>query len=1145
MSDEAKTPHLGELLRSALGFSQALSRFTARSLGEVLGGATSALGATRPGGAPPTGVAPPAPGASQPMPIGEAPSTPPLPSRPPPRPQPPAGPIDNGKLDTSSFVVLGEGLAAGIGDFTLSARFQRWSFPAQVAVQMSARLEPVLLQPPGLGNIAGFQPLPVQLPTDLQDTVFEPEAPADPTNLAVPGYRLADALRLRPQPPLVQADARQTGCNLILAGHAMTSGAEEAAFATQVELARRRNPTLALVALGHYEVLEAAVSGDLRLLPGPRGFADEYRRLLRQLAPRGDDGAQVVVVGLFDPADTACISTVEAAARTVKASPSLLREAYGLDADDWITTRGLFEIGYQLMARRIEPLPEGCVLDGTTVRRIGERVREIDGELRSLAAASGAVFCDLHALFRRLRSSGVSCGGRQLTADYLGGIFTLNGYYPGWTGQALIANEVLEALNQRYGARFPPIDLTAVAAVDPVAAYQPAGGPDYPDFASFQNLQHTPPSASGPTSPPRAASARAEEPQPSQRSSERQRRVPERDRRGRGGWAPLVKPPPLAKPLVLPPGREQVLPLNKARSYFGDALRAVDCESPAQAFWGSCGDLYFGGLAMTDSHLSGELRIRFSEPQGNLVRFELSIVDRLVGDDALLAAPQLFRLPNLQGQVTTDGGPVSGGTLDLTTGIAQGPPPAGDLACAFGFLNTAILALLQVNPGFPTAPIAFPGQYGSTWARFSQREDGKLDFEFFGTTFVPLAQVLPGPARFPLPFAGPSPTSPPASIFSRGCALHPHIYLSTVASDDEELGAAPEIPTNTVREYTLVTHNTSFGDEFNLTGDYLGGGGTGRSQLQGRLHVQFGPRAGNTVPIYTSAMVGGGYFAPLPPTPITQLFPGRIPPGPLGFDEFLRFPLASYFLSDVSLLSDPFDLSVAAVDTRSGRILGEQLHRAFISQDVFFALIRIEPRIPAGSFYFRGPALFSAGAQGEPVYRFLGAVDLPYEEGWLFPQPNLAEGFPAGPDSSLDPFFWVQAADWDPQTARAGKRGQASDVLASNGERFSYRYSFPGAEGRGRPTFEYHNASQEGSFRLRTLTWLRLGSTPRDRAGGGFDTVTFSGVGTWSKNGVDSLQRATVQITQAPTFSYVGIQIGGGRVSNVNTKPVRLQEVHP
>ena len=53
--------------------------------------------------------------------------------------------------------------------------------------------------------------------------------------------------------------------------------------------------------------------------------------------------------------------------------------------------------------------------------------------------------------------------------------------------------------------------------------------------------------------------------------------------------------------------------------------------------------------------------------------------------------------------------------------------------------------------------MTFPGQYGSTWAKFEQRADGKLDFSFSGTTFMPLGAGFGGDQlRFPLPFAGPA-----------------------------------------------------------------------------------------------------------------------------------------------------------------------------------------------------------------------------------------------------------------------------------------------------------------------------------------------------------------------------------------------------
>src|SRR5436189_4283335 len=40
------------------------------------------------------------------------------------------------RLDTTSFVVMGEGLAAGMADFGLAATVQQYSFPSQVALQM-------------------------------------------------------------------------------------------------------------------------------------------------------------------------------------------------------------------------------------------------------------------------------------------------------------------------------------------------------------------------------------------------------------------------------------------------------------------------------------------------------------------------------------------------------------------------------------------------------------------------------------------------------------------------------------------------------------------------------------------------------------------------------------------------------------------------------------------------------------------------------------------------------------------------------------------------------------------------------------------------------------------------------------------------
>src|SRR5215475_3036690 len=85
---------------------------------------------------------------------------------------------------------------------------------------------------------------------------------------------------------------------------------------------------------------------------------------------------------------------------------------------------------------------------------------------------------------------------------------------------------------------------------------------------------------------------------------------------------PLLIFDKLPVPLKLPPGLVETLPLNRQGSFFGDALRAVDCSpdvTPAfpgdtyvqEVRFGICGNQLFGGVAMTDSHLTGNITIQF------------------------------------------------------------------------------------------------------------------------------------------------------------------------------------------------------------------------------------------------------------------------------------------------------------------------------------------------------------------------------------------------------------------------------------------------------------------------------------------------------------------------------------------------------
>jgi hypothetical protein len=100
-----------------------------------------------------------------------------------------------------------------------------------------------------------------------------------------------------------------------------------------------------------------------------------------------------------------------------------------------------------------KPIPGQFVLDQAEVVVVRERVaafntiirQQVDGRANLLALV------DMHALLGSLNSV------RNNIAP--GGYFSLDGVHPNPRGQALIANEFIRAINARFGATLPPVDL--------------------------------------------------------------------------------------------------------------------------------------------------------------------------------------------------------------------------------------------------------------------------------------------------------------------------------------------------------------------------------------------------------------------------------------------------------------------------------------------------------------------------------------------------------------------------------------------------------------------------------------------------------------------------------------------------------------
>lgn len=378
-------------------------------------------------------------------------------------------------LDTTQFIVVGEGLAAGMADFALREVYQQESFPAQMARQMNALLPQPLLQSPGIGSGApGYAVLPPRLPGILQGSVRTPFPPyLFVFNLSVPGFRLEDSLSMHPVAPLIQQrDPKQTLANFILGYPALIAGADLPLW-TQTDYATQMRPTFVIVELGYYDVLEPAVEDDPSGLPDVQTFSSDFAELLSKLQK---SSPEILVLTIPDPFDTAFFTTLTSATRLVGADPDTVMTRYKLQADDLLTPRGLMLLGNFTLGDVVIDNPlfpglasyyPGTVVSAATRQAVTDRLAALNSAIISTAQAAGAGVYDLHGLFRQVREEGLRAGAKLLTADFLGGFYSLDGYYPGVTGQALIANELLQFLNEKYGTEFQAIDLAQIALGDP------------------------------------------------------------------------------------------------------------------------------------------------------------------------------------------------------------------------------------------------------------------------------------------------------------------------------------------------------------------------------------------------------------------------------------------------------------------------------------------------------------------------------------------------------------------------------------------------------------------------------------------------------------------------------------------------------
>lgn len=384
-------------------------------------------------------------------------------------------------------VVIGDSILAGFGSGGLVVRGptgQRFSAPAQFARQAHITMPQPLMSSPGVppplhivdANRNGILDAE-EVRRDADSVGFRALPSRGSRNLAVPGEDLNSVFE--------RLDAEDVGRQLIrddiegrdILKFLMLGLPLRGSAVSQLTVAKSIEPSFFLVWLGNNDVLTMATSTDPSRfsMPAP-AFGTQYRKFLNELA---DSGVDMAVANLPD------VTQIAALRHPGPNNVSCTKENGETEAVD---PQSLLSIA---LSTTQLPVPS-CrkILSPAEQASIRATVQayntEIAGAVADVQANRGITIAlvDMFALFDQVATAGYDVkgdGSLMLTNGYLGGLFSLDGVHPTRTGNSLIANAFIDAINLRFGEAIPRVDVAAVAAKDPLvgSSFRPAGEPPF------------------------------------------------------------------------------------------------------------------------------------------------------------------------------------------------------------------------------------------------------------------------------------------------------------------------------------------------------------------------------------------------------------------------------------------------------------------------------------------------------------------------------------------------------------------------------------------------------------------------------------------------------------------------------------------
>jgi hypothetical protein len=396
------------------------------------------------------------------------------------------GPVFSGGADFSRVVALGTSISAGTQSDGLVVHHQQKSFTYLFARQVGAPYSipsvsafgiPALLRIQGVTPLGGVVISRAGLPEGVETNRGQTAAYE---NMAVPFAVLPDcadtSLYYVSRFP---GDARPRMFDIV-ARHR----------GSVLSQALSLRPTFVTFEFGSNEILGAAGSGSGTPLVPPAQWAGLLNLTLNALQA-GAPGAGLALVNVPDPTTTPLVTTFKPVTRTAGGTlapligpggaPLTLGDFVLLTAGDSLAAGTGFPVGVPSYLSGVpgngRPLPDRLVLSATEVASLRDAVVQYNAAVAAEAAARGATLVDLHGLLRTAVAEGIRFQGATLTPAFVtGGLFSLDGAHPTDIAHGFLGNLLIDAVNARFGARVPHIDLNAVASATSSRAAPAAGG---------------------------------------------------------------------------------------------------------------------------------------------------------------------------------------------------------------------------------------------------------------------------------------------------------------------------------------------------------------------------------------------------------------------------------------------------------------------------------------------------------------------------------------------------------------------------------------------------------------------------------------------------------------------------------------------